>query len=490
MHPGCLSALSSCNSLAPFLPTGGPQDANLPGNSGSSSHCLPVCAMSRWQAELEVAKLWRARWPLVHGRGCPWGVLSQCTPSRQTILVCSRPGCGTGVGGVAANGRRCWGGGCWDGRGGGAPYWSFGAWTGAGAAGNYAGDSWHLGRWSKWPGGWARHQLEGLGKCARCTGGVAAPGWDRWRAGLLALGGRIGGRGSPPRERCGHLRGGDWGSRAINMRPAGRFGGAHWAGTTLGNWAKPPAHGYGGWAAQGCGLAAPHTLASGGWATAHVSCSLIAACARFRVTCGHPCGLLTHPWCSCGVPATPCPCSRCGVLATLGCLCSCPTSSPVWANLPLGCACQLQVPELWWPIVGWGSGAGGVAGASPRPGWPWPLVALPTRFPHPTNLFLKEIEIHCHAWESERKSRDRFCHGRYQVFRLPKLWLIPMPWQMTVEEEKHFWSSQDLVSAKALELGIPPKDVQMAEVGKWVIWGPVIEPAPEGPPLVPLGEAP
>ena len=41
-----------------------------------------------------------------------------------------------------------------------------------------------------------------------------------------------------------------------------------------------------------------------------------------------------------------------------------------------------------------------------------------------------------------------------------------MPWQMTVEEEKRFWSSQDLVSGKALELGIPPKDVQMEEVGK------------------------
>ena len=61
---------------------------------------------------------------------------------------------------------------------------------------------------------------------------------------------------------------------------------------------------------------------------------------------------------------------------------------------------------------------------------------------------------------------------------------------MTDEEEKHFWLGQDLVSGKALELGIQPKDVQMEEVGKWVTWGPAIEPMPEGPPLVPLTEVP
>ena len=62
--------------------------------------------------------------------------------------------------------------------------------------------------------------------------------------------------------------------------------------------------------------------------------------------------------------------------------------------------------------------------------------------------------------------------------------------QMTVEEEERFWRGQDLASGKALELGVPPKDVQMEEVGEWVTWGPAIELAPEGPPLVPLGEAP
>ena len=61
---------------------------------------------------------------------------------------------------------------------------------------------------------------------------------------------------------------------------------------------------------------------------------------------------------------------------------------------------------------------------------------------------------------------------------------------MIVEEEERFWRGQDLVSGKALELAIPPEDVQMEEVGKRVTWGPAIEPALEGLPLVPLGEVP
>ena len=80
----------------------------------------------------------------------------------------------------------------------------------------------------------------------------------------LAPGGGIGGGGSPPRKRCGHLGGGDGGSQAINTRPAGRFGGTHQAGATLDDYAKPPTHSYSGSAARGGGLAAPHTLASGG----------------------------------------------------------------------------------------------------------------------------------------------------------------------------------------------------------------------------------
>ena len=65
-----------------------------------------------------------------------------------------------------------------------------------------------------------------------------------------------------------------------------------------------------------------------------------------------------------------------------------------------------------------------------------------------------------------------------------------MPQQMTVEEDKHFWHGQDLASGKVLELGILPKDVQMKEVGERVMWGLVIEPAMEGPPLAPLMEGP
>ena len=68
----------------------------------------------------------------------------------------------------------------------------------------------------------------------------------------------------------------------------------------------------------------------------------------------------------------------------------------------------------------------------------------------------------------EWKSRDRFHYGGYQVFRLPELRLIPMPQRMTVEEEKCFWLGQDLASGETLELGVPPKDVQMEEVGERV----------------------
>ena len=56
--------------------------------------------------------------------------------------------------------------------------------------------------------------------------------------------------------------------------------------------------------------------------------------------------------------------------------------------------------------------------------------------------------------------------------------------------EKCFWQRQDLVSRKALELGVPPRDVQMEEVGERVMWGPAIEPVLEGLPLVPLTEVP
>ena len=62
--------------------------------------------------------------------------------------------------------------------------------------------------------------------------------------------------------------------------------------------------------------------------------------------------------------------------------------------------------------------------------------------------------------------------------------------RMVGEEEECFWLGQNLESGKELELGIPPEDIHMEEVGEWVTWGPAIELAPEGPPLAPLIEVP
>ena len=61
---------------------------------------------------------------------------------------------------------------------------------------------------------------------------------------------------------------------------------------------------------------------------------------------------------------------------------------------------------------------------------------------------------------------------------------------MMDKEEEHLWLGQDLESGEALEIGIPPKDVQIEEVGEQVRWGPAVEPAPEGPPLAPLTVVP
>ena len=41
-----------------------------------------------------------------------------------------------------------------------------------------------------------------------------------------------------------------------------------------------------------------------------------------------------------------------------------------------------------------------------------------------------------------------------------------------------------------MELDVLPKNIQIEEVGERVMWGLAIELAPEGPPLVPLTEAP
>ena len=63
-----------------------------------------------------------------------------------------------------------------------------------------------------------------------------------------------------------------------------------------------------------------------------------------------------------------------------------------------------------------------------------------------------------------------------------------MPQRMMDKEEERFWLRQDLESSKALELGVVPQDIQIEEVGQWVMRGPAIELVPEGPPLVPIME--
>ena len=65
-----------------------------------------------------------------------------------------------------------------------------------------------------------------------------------------------------------------------------------------------------------------------------------------------------------------------------------------------------------------------------------------------------------------------------------------MPQQFMGKEEECFWLGQNLECGKALELGIPPEDVQMEEVGKRVMWGLAIELVLEGLPLAPLIEVP
>ena len=41
-----------------------------------------------------------------------------------------------------------------------------------------------------------------------------------------------------------------------------------------------------------------------------------------------------------------------------------------------------------------------------------------------------------------------------------------------------------------LEMGPPLPTVQLEGAGRWVPWGPAVEPAQEGPPLPPLGPGP
>ena len=57
-------------------------------------------------------------------------------------------------------------------------------------------------------------------------------------------------------------------------------------------------------------------------------------------------------------------------------------------------------------------------------------------------------------------------------------------------EEERFWWGQDVAMGADLELGCPPPRVQLEEVGWWITWMLVVEPAEEGSPLAPLGPGP
>ena len=52
---------------------------------------------------------------------------------------------------------------------------------------------------------------------------------------------------------------------------------------------------------------------------------------------------------------------------------------------------------------------------------------------------------------------------------LPLLWLIPMPQRMTTKEEVVFWHVLDLEIGEDLELGVPPPDIWLKDVG-WQLW--------------------
>ena len=65
-----------------------------------------------------------------------------------------------------------------------------------------------------------------------------------------------------------------------------------------------------------------------------------------------------------------------------------------------------------------------------------------------------------------------------------------MPQRVMTEEGGAFWHELDLEMREELELGVLTPNIWLEDVGRWVWWGPAPEPAPEGPPLLPLGAGP
>ena len=73
---------------------------------------------------------------------------------------------------------------------------------------------------------------------------------------------------------------------------------------------------------------------------------------------------------------------------------------------------------------------------------------------------------------------------------LPPLWLLPMLQRIVGKKEIAFWHRLDLEMGKELELGVPPPDVWIEDVGWWVQWGLEQGPVEEGLPLLALGAEP
>ena len=73
---------------------------------------------------------------------------------------------------------------------------------------------------------------------------------------------------------------------------------------------------------------------------------------------------------------------------------------------------------------------------------------------------------------------------------MPLLQQVLMPQRMSKEQEEAFWHGLDMVTGEELEMEPPPSTIQLEEAGWWVLWGPAVELAQEGPPLSPLGPGP
>ena len=61
-----------------------------------------------------------------------------------------------------------------------------------------------------------------------------------------------------------------------------------------------------------------------------------------------------------------------------------------------------------------------------------------------------------------------------------------MLWKMTEEEEGTFWHRLDFEMREELELGPPPPNIELEDMGQQVPWGPELQLVQEGPPLSPL----